>query len=365
MTYCLIGSPASLFTGKARGYLRWKGVAFEEVLSTAEVYRDTIVPVVGWPVIPVLQTADGAAIQDTAEIIAYIEAHESGVPVVPAGAVQTLASLLLQLYGDEWLVIAAMHYRWHYNAEWIYAEFGRTSAPGATPEEQLAIGRNVGQRFSSMVPALGIDETTIPGIEASYEAFLNDFSAHLAEHPFLFGTRPSLGDFALLGPLYAHLYRDPKSGELMRRIAPRVARWVTDCHEPAVIEGDYLAPDEIPRTLLPILQRQAIEQIPFLIDTAKLLAQWAQEHSPGTAVPRAIGMLPFTIGGRHGKRAALTFSLYRLQAVLDHLDRLGGADRTRADQFLTQIGADALIRFRLPCRLARHNYQLVLGANIG
>ncbi len=362
ITYILIGSPASLFTGKVRGYLRWKGVSFEEIQATAEVYRDTIVPRIGWPVIPVLQTPDGGMLQDSADIIAYFEAREAGIPVLPGGAVQGFASLMLQLYGDEWLVIPAMHYRWNYNAEWIYGEFGRTAAPGATPEEQVAIGRSVGERFRSMLPAVGVDETTIPGIEASYEAFLAEFSAHLAKHPFLFGTRPSLGDFALLGPLYAHLYRDPKSGELMQRIAPSVARWVTDCHDPAVIEGDYLRQDECPATLLPIFQRQAAEQIPFLIETAGLLAQWARDNVPGTAVPRAVGELPFSIGGRTGKRAALTFSLYRLQVALDYLESLDAPDRLRADQFLASIGAGQLSEFRPPCRLERQNYRLVLGA---
>lgn len=363
ITYILIGSPASLFTGKVRGYLRWKGVSFEEIAAAAEVYRDTIVPRIGWPVIPVLQTPDGATLQDTADIIGAIETREGGTPIMPAGAVQGLASLMLQLYGDEWLVIPAMHYRWNYNAEWIYGEFGRTSAPGATPEEQVAIGRSIGERFRSMVPALGVDETTIPGIEASYEGFLGDFSAHLANHPFLFGTRPSLGDFALLGPLYAHLYRDPKSGELMQRIAPRVARWVNDCHQPATIGGEYLGQDECPATLQPIFRRQAAEQIPFLIETARLLAQWAGDNAPGTAVPRAVGELPFSIGGRAGKRAALTFSLYRLQAVLDYLDSLDAPDRLRADQFLSDIGAGQLSEFRLPCRLERQNYRLVLGSD--
>lgn len=363
MTYTLIGSPASLFTAKVRGYLRWKNISFKETLSTAEVYRNTIVPKVGWPVIPVVQTPDGAVIQDSADIIAHIESHEVGTPVFPAGYLQRLVTLMLQLYGDEWLVIPAMHYRWNYNADWIYGEFGRTSAPDATPEEQFAIGKSVGERFRSMVPALGVSEATIPGIEASYEAFLSDFSTHLAKHPFLFGTRPSLGDFALLGPLYAHLYRDPKSGELMRRLAPRVAHWALSCHNPTAIDGEYLGQDECPATLIPILQRQAVEQIPFLTESASLLAKWASQNSPATIVPRALGELSFSIGGQQGKRAALAFSLYRLQAVLDHLESHYSADRARAEELLSTIGAECLVKFRLPCRLERQNNRLVLGAD--
>eukprot|EP00959_Pyramimonas_sp_CCMP1952_P409564 8583323-Pyramimonas_sp.AAC.2 len=39
-------------------------------------------------------------------------------------------------------------------------------------------------------------------------------------------SRPSLGDVALMGPFYAHLYRDPVPGHLMKTRAPLVARWV-------------------------------------------------------------------------------------------------------------------------------------------
>lgn len=360
MTFTLIGSPASYFTGKVRGYLRWKGVDFTEVASSQEVYRDIILPRIGWPVIPVVLTPDGAALQDSADIIGHFEAALPAPSVYPAGAVQRLAALLFQLYGDEWLILPAMHYRWNYNEDWIYGEFGRTSAPEASPAQQIVIGRSVGQRFRSFVPLLGVTPETIPGIEAAYQAFLADFSTHLATQPFLLGTRPSIGDFGLLGPLYAHLLRDPASGEIMRRLAPRVADWTERCHDPEPGAGEFLPGDECPETLAPMLRRQAEEQLPFLAATADLLAAWTKDQQPGTAIPRALGELPFTTGGRSGTRAAMTFSLFRLQAALDHLDSLGADERRRADDWLETIGAGVLTSFRLPCRMARSEYRLVL-----
>lgn len=360
MTFTLIGSPASYFTGKVRGYLRWKGVDFTELASSQAVYRDIILPRIGWPVIPVVLTPDGTALQDSAEIIDHFEAARAEPSTYPVGAVQKLAALLFQLYGDEWLILPAMHYRWTYNEAWIYGEFGRTSAPDATPAEQVEIGREVGQRFRGFVPLLGITPETIPGIEAAYEAFLADFSAHLSVQPFLLGTRPSIGDFGLLGPLYAHLLRDPASGAIMRRLAPRVADWVERCHNPEPGAGEFLPGDACPETLAPMLRRQAEEQLPFLAATADLLAVWAKDQQSGTAIPRALGERPFTTGGRHGTRAAMSFSLFRLQAVLDHLNGLVAADRQRADAWLETIGAGVLTSFRLPCRMARSNYRLVL-----
>jgi glutathione S-transferase len=360
-TYTLVGAPASYFTGKARGYLRWKGVSFRELVATPEVYRDVIEPRVGFSIIPVLLTPDDATVQDTSDIIDHVEAAEAGAPeVYPPGAVQKLAALLFELYGDEWLVIPAMHYRWHYNEEWIVEELGRTASPEASAEEQRRIGRVVGERFRGFVPRLGVSEETISGIEAHYEGFLADFSAHLRLHPFLLGSRPSIGDFGLLGPLYAHLLRDPASGERMRRLAPLVADWVTRCHEPAPLAGDFLPDDDVPATLGPMLKRQAAEQAPVLLDAARALAAWASVQPTGARVPRSLGEHEFNIGGRRGERAILTYSLWMLQRALDHLKSLTGAERARADAFLEDIGAAALIDFRMPRRLERRDFRLVI-----
>ena len=78
MTYTLLGSQISYFTGKARAYLRWKGVPFREELATRDVYKSIILPRVGWAVVPVLITPDGETVQDTSDIIDHVEAAEGG-----------------------------------------------------------------------------------------------------------------------------------------------------------------------------------------------------------------------------------------------------------------------------------------------
>ena len=206
--YVLYGSEVSLFSGKARAYLRWRGADFEERPATREVYQNVILPKVGWPVVPVVEMAGGAVVQDTTDIIETVEAQTPDGPrAIPDGPVQGVVSRLLDLFADEWLVIPAMHYRWNYNEDWTYGEFGRMSAPDAPPAEQYAIGKKNGERFKGAVPMLGVSEDTIPGVEAAYEAFLKDMTEHLRHHAYVLGGRASLGDFALNGPLYAHLLR--------------------------------------------------------------------------------------------------------------------------------------------------------------
>jgi glutathione S-transferase len=360
MGYTLLGTEPSYFTGKVRSYLRWKGVDFAERIATPEVYSEVIEPRVGFPVIPVLLTPDNEVVQDSHCIISFIERHERGPSVYPDGPVQKLVSLLFELYADEWLVIPAMHYRWNYNEEWILEEFGRIAAPDASVEEQRRIGRMTGDRFRSFVPRLGVSEETISGIEAHYEGFLADFSDHLRASPYLLGGRPTLGDFALFGPLYAHLYRDPHSGEIMRTLAPAVGDWVERMNEGEPARGELIGGDQVPETLLPILKRQMREQLPELLDTAKKFGEWAQVQPVGARVPRGLGEHGFTIGGQGGERAATSFSLWRLQAALDHLATLKGRDRALAEALLGTVGGERLTAFELPRRLQRRDFRLVL-----
>ena len=361
MGYVLIGAEASQFSGKARSYLRWKGVDFTEKTATPEVYRDLVEPRIGFAVIPVLLTPDGLAVQDTADIIDHVEKAEAGPSVFPAGAVQKLASLLLELYADEWLIIPAMHYRWSYNEPWIIGEFGRNAAPNASPEEQARMGQVLAAPVKEAIPKVGVSEETISGIEAHYEGFLADYSAHLRKMPFVFGDRPSLADFALFGPLYGPLYRDPASGERMRRLAPVVADWVERMLKVKADSRSLAGGDEVPTTLYPILKRQMNEQLPVLQDSVRVLGEWVMAQPKGARIKRSLGRHEFTIGGRVGERNILSFSLYRLQRVLDQYAAMSDTDRQRADRFLEAIGGRALSGLKLPVRLERRDYRLVIG----
>ncbi len=356
--HILYGAPLSLYSGKARAYLDWRGVDYEEQLSTPDIYRDVIVPNVGRPVIPVVQTDDGAILQDTTLIIDHFERGSAGPSIYPDTPKQGLAARLLEVFGDEWLVIPAMHYRWHYNEDWVYGQFGSVALPDGTAEEQHAAGKERGAAFKGFCPMLGITEATIPAIETSYEALLHDLDAHFAAHDFLFGSRPSIGDYGLIGPLYAHLYRDPKSGELMDRIAPRVAAWVNRMvHVEHPQSGEFLADDAIPETLLPVLARMMGEQLPHLQNVAAMLDAWAPDNADAD-IPRALGMAQFTVEGVTAQRAAIPFGLWMLQRPREFLESLSGDEHRECEAMLDDIGGAALLNFQQATHLEFSNYIL-------
>lgn len=253
-----------------------------------------------------------------------------------------------------------MHYRWNHNEDWIYGEFGKNALPDGTPEQQYEAGKAVGSRFRGFVPMLGITESTAPGVERAYEQFLADFSAHLENLPYALGTRASFADFALIGPLYAHQYRDKYTGEHMKRTAPRVADWVERVIAGQGKEGVLLDGDDLPKTLLPILKVQMAEQLPTLFATNDLLGAWASSAKSGDAVPRGFDMIPFETGGAKGQCMARSFPLWRLQTALDVLSGMSASDSQRTTAFLKAVGGEAIFDYKPAARLDRINYRLCL-----
>lgn len=363
--YTLYGAPISYFTGKVRAYLDWKQLPYREVLSDAGVYRDIIVPRVGFPVIPVVTTDAGETLQDSTDIIDALEARHGEPSVVPSTGVQRLAAALLELYGDEWLVIPAMHYRWHHNREWALRAFGELSVPQATPEEQLAVGTRRAGPFAQAAELLGASTPQMQAaVERSYEALLAELDAHFAQLPYALGTRPSIADFGLYGPLYAHQYRDPASGALMRRLAPNVVAWVQRLEQQAAPrQGEFLPDDAIAGTLHPVLRRQMREQMPVLADSVRVLTAWLAEHPgepPGKSLPRAIGLHAFELEGVRGERIVRPYSLWMMQRARDVYRGLAGDERARADAWLASVGGEAFRDFVDPPRLVRSGLSVAL-----
>ena len=362
-SYTMYGAEFSLYSGKLRSYLRKKGIPFIEKSPSVITYRRFIEPRTGVRFIPVLHTPENEVLQDTTAIIDALEPRFPEHGVYPAGPAQRLAALLLELYGDEWLLIPAMHYRWNFpdaNQPFIFEEFGSMAFPWFPKFVRRALGRKIGGRFQRFVPDLGITETTIPAIEKSYAGLLAELEAHFGKYDFLFGERPSIGDFGLIGPMYAHLYRDPYPGKLMRETAPSVAAWVERMQSPAPAGGDFLADDEIPATLWPVLERIAREQVPVLVDTEWKLGEWRRDHPDEARVPRVLGEHPFEIEGSVGKRAVLPHSLWRWQRPRDYYHALATRSRGPASELAQRLGLRVALSARPKVRLARRDNRFVI-----
>ncbi|MEL6379663.1 MAG: glutathione S-transferase N-terminal domain-containing protein [Pseudomonadota bacterium] len=359
MTHHLYAAPLSLFSGKARAYLTYKQVPVEEHFADRDVYRDIILPRIGYPVMPVTITDDDEAIQDTSALMDAFERRAPEPAVRPDGAVQNVVASLFELYGDEWLVIPAMHYRWVYNRDFALGEFGKIAAPGESVEMQRAAAEKTSAMFQQAVPLLGASAEMADAVETSYLGFLQDFDTHLARHDFLLGGRPCQGDFGLIGPLYAHLYRDPASGEMMKREAPRVAAWVERMiAKPFVADGAFVEGDDIPETLIPLLTRMMAEQGPCLLDLFEKLAAFKREK-PDAPIPRMIGMHAFTMSGKTGSRMIIPYTQWMAQRALDLLVPMAPATRARVDAVMEACGGTALAGATIAAPVTLENHKIV------
>ncbi len=338
--YTLIGSPVSLYTGKLRAYLQYKQIPFEEVLSTAQVYKDIIIPRTGVRYIPILITEDDEALQDTTVIIDHLEKKYPKNPIYPSTPRQKFVALLLEVFGDEWLVNPAMLYRWSFeeNREFAIREFGKTSAPEESLCEQYRIGLKNSVPFAGALPRLGVTKHSQAAIENSYLDLLHELNTHFEKHKFLLGSKPCLGDYGLIGPLYAHLYRDPYSGRLMKTRAPYVAAWVermvTPREKGIVIDGNYLDNDAIPDTLIPVITRMFKEQLPVIAETVKQTNDWIK-NNPGEEIPRAIGKLTYKIEDVEEERLIFPYNQWMWQRPYDFFHSLKEDDKASVSSLLT------------------------------
>jgi glutathione S-transferase len=359
--YTLYGAPLSLYTGKVRSYLIYKNLPYQEVFSSLKVYKNIIIPKTGVRFIPILKTDGEEYIQDTTVIIDVLEQRHTERPVIPTTPKQQLVSHLFEVWADEWLLIPAMHYRWNKNNfPFIYQEFGKVVAAKFPAFIRAYLGKKIGKKFKGFVPILGITEHSIPAIESWYEEHvLGLLEQHFTEYDYLLGSAPSLADFCLMGPLYAHLYRDPEPGEMMKRIAPHVAKWVERMNQPVKTPGTWLENDEIPPRLEELLSRMFAEFWPVLENTANALENWSKAHPDKREVPRTIGNHTFNLGDISEERAIMSFHQWKMQRVLACYQGFTEAQKVKLSDFLLRVGGLEALTYEVKSPLERKNNKLV------
>jgi len=363
--YTLYAMPASLWSGKARSYLRKHRIDFVERAPGDPRYDEQVVPAIGRWIIPVLETPDGALVQDTVDIIDHLDAQlppdRSAYPATP---VHRAVAHLLELFGGEGLLRPAMHYRWDFddtNVPFLSKDFTSCLVLGADDETRAGVFAFSSDRMRSATTAFGVSEELIPEIERSYGQFLDLFDAHLAGSPYLLGGRPTIGDFGFMGPLYAHLARDPYPSVLMKQRAQRVWRWVERMNSPVLDAGEYgdvserlFDDDGVPDTLRALLAYIGEEYLDEAVDQVVAVDGWLAEHPDaaegevvlGKPTRRFSGTTTFDWRGHPMTVAVVPYRLFLIKRLQDAVAESDPAAQQSIRTVFAEAGLDPLLDVR-------------------
>lgn len=355
----------SLYSGRARSYLIKQGIPFQEFSPGHESFKFEVLPKGKLPTIPTLVTPEGEVIRDGAAIIEHFEVAR-GRPCRPQGPRQQIVSALLDVIGTDGLLRPAMHYRWNFpedNLDFVRYHFLHSQRNTPQREDKTEAMMN---RMRHAATFFGVTEQTEEVVEALYLEYLDALNNHFEQYPYLLGWRPCVGDFGLLGPMYAHLGRDPYPARLMQQRATRVFRWVermnrADQDVPEYLEAgsDFLADDEVPESLLTVLRVLAEDFVPETRGAAQQINAWLAESQPAAGEPavgrlaQGVGVSEFNLRGHAVSAMAQPHRFYLLQRVQDAYSALSVDDQSAVSDMLAACGMAQVLDISLDRRIGR------------
>lgn len=136
--------------------------------------------------------------------------------------------------------------------------------PGWPAFMQSFVGKDFAKKMTTTQLALGFEPEQVEVLNAFMVTQLDALDAHFSEHAFLLGSRPSLGDFGLVGALFAHVGRAEDSQSQWLSTRKHLSDWLDRMFTPTD-GGDFVGDDDIPPTLMPAIRSMFDEMLPFLI----------------------------------------------------------------------------------------------------
>jgi glutathione S-transferase len=275
--YRIYGAEVSPYSIKVRSYFRYKSIPHQWIVRDANTQAE-YQKYAKLPLIPLVVTPDDQGIQDSTPIIERMEAKFPEPSIHPDDVALAFLSTLFEEFGDEWGNKWMFHYRWAREADQNSAaqRIARTMLPDADDAQIGSVAETVRERMVNRVWFVGSNGQTAPQIEDSFKDAMGLLEKHLRTRPYLFGARPSFGDFGMWGQVY-NAWTDPTPGEILRSKSPHVVAWVERMLNPKS-EGGFAAWQELAPTLLPLLERQVGRLfLPWSDANAKAIATGQEE----------------------------------------------------------------------------------------
>jgi len=327
--YRIYGMEMSPYSVKVRSYFRYKRLPHRWIVrnSSSEADYQKYAKI---QIVPLLVTPDERGLQDSTPIIEVVEAAHPQPSIHPSDPVMGFLSALIEEFGDEWGNKWMFHYRWAREVDQICSagRLARGMMPEADEERHAGMVAMIRARMVDRVWFVGSNAQNAAQIEETYQDALAQLDAHLATRPYLFGGRPTFGDFGLWAQLY-EAWTDPTPGALMEGRAQNVLAWVQRMLWPTA-EGDLESWSSLESTLLPFLAGSV----------GRLFVPWTLANEAAVAA----GQEEFTVelAGKVWTQKPQKYHAKSLRALRDKYAAV--ADKSALDSILAAAGCAGAVR---------------------
>ena len=330
--YRLIGGNGSPYSVKMRALMRYRRLPFIWVMRTPDIRQELadLKP----QLVPVLQLPDNGEylLDSTFQALALEQRHPGARSVIPDDPAQAFLCHLIEDMADEWLTKMMFHYRWRdegdqfYCSRWIVSD----AMPGLDDAAFEAAANTFKERQVGRLALVGSTPQNAAVIEAGYMRLIRLLGRTLDKDGYLFGTRPSLADFALLGQLKT-LADDPTPMHIMRAVANRLTHWVRRNDDASGVEGEWRSAGAEPSPATTgLLEMAGDTYLPFLAANANALEAGADE-------------VRLTLCGQDYVQAPFRYQAKCFSRLRDLYAALDGDVRARLAPVLERTGCTAYL----------------------
>lgn len=355
-THLLYTEAWSQFSAKVRYALAHMGISYLErsALRNADSLRTSLG---GLLYFPVLTTPDRRFLQDSSDIIDYLDTQAPAFALVPADPTQRVVALLWELYADEFLLMPAMHYRWGYkenNAQM------RLLLEAVTGDAELA--QSYGDALDGLRVHQGITRQNETLLEDHVRDLLRALDRYFAVHAYLVGARPTIADAAVFGPLFAYLYHDPSTRRMILAEFPAVARYLERGARPDPVT-ERAAAVGVERASIDALNLAGSDAAPVILNRFQAFETWAGvEANVGDEPPRFVGRFHAQLRGHTFDASTNSYTAYMVQRVKVAFDALPPNARSRVKVALGDSPWMPLLDYNSLVRVSKWGHRLKLTA---
>ncbi|MBY6191107.1 glutathione S-transferase family protein [Microbulbifer agarilyticus] len=362
--YRLYGVEISLFSSKVRAYMNYKGLNYEEKAPNILDFR-RFEKAVNARVMPVVETQEGDLLGDTSLIIEALERQHPEPSITPKSGRLKIAAMLFEAWVDEVNHLIAGHTRWSYDEN--FPLFRDTMGKAMFPFlpkflQDWMVGKTAVSAMRKHKPRMGFVPDQIPLLDRWIVRLLDSLEVHFQDHDYLFGGKPTVADFALVGCCHGHLYMDPWPRRELIEPRPHLKAYTERVHSGKQATGEWFSDDELPDTLMSVIsmmftQLYAINE--QTVDIVENLIEKKHKQS-GDILPRFPGNIDLPMLDETYNKMTFSYSLWMLQRIQQACSELTKSESSSLSHWFEAMGVKNFEKLSCGPALIRHGLTVKL-----